>query len=185
MYKTSVFKRLAREIKQIIYPQAFFSPGNYTNPIQVSYVNYFQLLSSNLYKKNRYFFEQSELSSDKGWIFQDLDTYSLITYDNSNNDIDYKSHEDLKIPLISSSIYATTIYLMKNHNKYNLSYMKVQDLAAQVGGFMKIVMVFCYVINYHLNEFSRDVDVMNKLFEFEKEDKQIDDTKLLDKNSMN
>ena len=115
-----------------------------------------------------------------------MDKYNIISVDNSNSDIDYKSDDDLLNPLISSSIYATTIYLMKNHNKYNISYMKVQDLAAQVGGFMKILMVFCYVISFHLNEFSRDVDVMNKLFEFEKDekDKNKDDSKIFDKTSI-
>ena len=171
---------------QMIYPKVFFTPGNYSKPVQVSYINYFQLLSANLYKKNRYFFTQAESSSDKGWIFQDIDTYNAITYDSSNSDFDYKSDADILNPLISSSMYATTIYLMKNHNKYNLSYMKVQDLAAQVGGFMKIIMVFCFVISFHLNEFSRDVDVMKKLFEFENDekDKNNDNTKLFEKSSM-
>ena len=45
----------------------------------------------------------------------------------------------------------------------------MQDLAAQTGGFMKIVMVFFFVFNYHLNEFNRDVDVMNEIYEFDKE----------------
>ena len=38
---------------------------------------------------------------------------------------------------------------------------------------MKIVMVFCFVLNYHKNQFDRDVEVINKLFEFEKENKEV------------
>jgi len=152
----------------IIYPQLYFSPGNYSKPLQISYVNYFYTLSSNLYKKNRYFMAENELQSDKGWIFNDFDRYNLISYDSHVTEVDYKSDTDLANPSISSSIYATTIYMMKDHNKYNLSYLKIQDVAAQVGGFMKILMVFCLIINYHYNLFRRDVDVINKLFEFDR-----------------
>ena len=44
--------------------------------------------------------------------------------------------------------------------------MKFQDLAAQVGGFMKIVMVFLLLININYNEFRRDIEVINQIFEF-------------------
>ena len=155
----------------IIYPLAYFSPGNFTNPLQASYVNYFQLLSANLYKKNRYFFTKTELERDTGWIFTDTNNYSIITYDRNNFDIDNRPDTDINNPSISSNIYATTIYFVKNHDKYTMSYIKMQDLAAQTGGFMKIVMVFFFVFNYHLNEFNRDVDVMNEIYEFDKETK--------------
>ena len=37
---------------------------------------------------------------------------------------------------------------------------------------MKVIMVLCFVMNYHKNQFDRDVEVINKLFEFEKENKE-------------
>ena len=150
----------------VYYPSVYFSPENYNNPLLIEYINYFQQLSSNLYKKNRYFFTQGEIKSDRGWIFESITDGSLITYDSSQMDFDFKSDEDLNNVNISSSVHATTIYLMKNHNRYSLSYMKFQDLAAQVGGFMKIVMVFLLLININYNEFRRDIEVINQIFEF-------------------
>ena len=151
----------------MIYPIVYFDPGNFLYPIQTTYKDYFQQLSANLFKKNRYFFSETESVSDKGLIFPSLDKYSLLTLDYFETDLDYKSVDDLKDPKMSSSIFATTIYLSKNHNRYSLNYMKLQDLAAQVGGFMKIVMVFFFIINYQPNKFYRDIDVFNKLFDFE------------------
>ncbi len=163
---------------EIIYPTAYLSPSNFTNPIKLTMNKYYQMLSPNLYKKNRYFFAETELFSDKGLIFSESDRMSFIALDNSNNDIDYKSDEDMMDPSISSSLYAITIYLSKNHNKYSLAYMKLQDLAAQVGGIIQILMIICQLLNYNVNSFSRDLDIINSLFELEKPD--INLTKLLD-----
>ena len=43
----------------------------------------------------------------------------------------------------------------------------MQDLAAQVGGFIKIIMVVFYGINYYYNIFYRDLDILNIIFEFQ------------------
>jgi hypothetical protein len=169
----------------IYYPKVFFSPANFTNPIQTTIFNYYQMLSANLYKKNRYYFSENELESDKGWIFADFDKMSLIAYDSLTQDVDYKSDQDMINPDISSSLYATTIYLSKNHDKYILTYMKVQDLAAQVGGFIKILMVFCYIINYNINMFNRDLDVINRLFDFKKTERRERMSIDMDKSTIN
>ena len=162
---------------EIYYPSVYFSPENYTNPLRIEYVNSIQQLTTNLYKKTRYFFSQAEIQSDKGVIFQSHTKENMISYDSSEMDFDFKSDADLSDVDMSSSIQATTIYLMKNHNKYSLSYMKLQDLAAQVGGFMKIVMVFLYIINIPFKEFERDIEVINKIFEFKKSSNEINEDK--------
>ena len=63
--------------------------------------------------------------------------------------------------------------------------MKCQDLAAQVGGFMKIIMVFFSIINFMPNKFYRDIEVFNKLFDFEEviEDPNQNQCKLDEKRS--
>jgi hypothetical protein len=153
---------------EIYYPQVFLSSTNFTHPIQTKLINFFQMLSPNLYKKNQFFFSETESHSDQGWIFTDKNKLNLITLDSSMIDIDIKTDEHLMNPLISSSIYSNIIYLTKDHMKYNLSYIKLQDVAAQVGGFIKIIMSFCYITSYHWNLFKKDLDVINKLFEFRK-----------------
>ena len=54
--------------------------------------------------------------SDKGFIFQSLENNTLLTLDNSQTDFDVKSGADLANKEMSTGIYATTIYLTKNHN---------------------------------------------------------------------
>ena len=53
----------------MLYPKVIFSPSNYSNPLKISLVEYFQELSLNIYKKNRYFFSQTDAISDNGLIF--------------------------------------------------------------------------------------------------------------------
>jgi hypothetical protein len=153
---------------EIYYPQVALSTSNSTNPIHHTAVNYFQMLSPYLYKKNRYFFSEIELKSDKGIIFTDTDYIKLISFDDLTYDIGYLSDSDFFDPNISSGIFATTIYLSKNYNRYNLSYLKIQDVAAQVGGIIKILLILCFCINHYINIFRRDLDVINKMFDFKK-----------------
>ena len=161
------------------YPSMYFSASDYDQPLQREYVNKFEIMSANLYKKKRLFFANSEINSNKGWIFDSISNSNLITYDNSESDIDYHSDNDLNNVNLTSAVYTTAIYLMKNHYLYSLSYMKVQDLAAQVGGFMKILLILFSILNFYNNKFNRDLDIMNKIFEFKKLD---DETNKVDKN---
>jgi len=101
-----------------------------------------------------------------GWIFSDIKRQALIGYDKSNSDSDYKVDDNGTNKVVSSGIYATTIYITKDHNKYNLSYIKVQDLVANVGGIIQVLMVICSILSVHMNSFKRDLDVLNSLFIF-------------------
>ena len=162
------------------YPKLYFSPTNYNQPLQIEYINSYELMSANIIKTKQFFFTNAEISSNKGWIFDSITNSSLITFDNADSQLDYNSDDDLSNINKSSAIFITDIYLMKNYNKYSVSYMKVQDLAAQVGGFMKIMMVFFSIINFYHYKISRDLDVINKIFEFRKLDdktNKVDDNK--------
>ena len=88
----------------IIYPHVYFAPGNYTNPIQIKYKMSFEQLSLNLFKKKRYFFSEVELQQDRGLIFESNYKSNLITLDYTENEIDYKSDDDLNDPSQSTSI---------------------------------------------------------------------------------
>ena len=88
----------------IIYPHVYFAPGNYTNPIQIKYKMSFEQLSVNLIKKKRYFFSKVELQQDRGYIFESNYKSNLITLDYTENEIDYKSDDDLNDPSQSTSI---------------------------------------------------------------------------------
>ena len=41
-------------------------------------------------------------------------------------------------------------------------------------------MEFCFVLNFHKNQFDRDEDVINKLIEFEKENKEVKNVNLFE-----
>ena len=163
---------------EIYYPSVYFSPENYTHPLRIELINSIYQITTNLYKKTRFFFSASEIQSDKGVIFPSVTTEKKISMDSSQQDFEFKSDNDLMDSHISSSILATTIYLMRTYNKYSLSYMKLQDLAAQVGGIMKILMVIFLIINFPFKEFQKDIDVLNNIFEFNQSQNEINDNKL-------
>jgi hypothetical protein len=144
-----------------------FSPDSYDNPFSRDLAYSFMQFSVNLYKKKRLFFQQNVLVNDQGWIFPDIFKEGFISLANENYDIDFNYDSEIENPLDNNAIFATTIYLMKNHFVYHMSYMKVQDLAALCGGFMDMVFLLCQLLIFEYNSFSRDIGVINQIFEFE------------------
>jgi hypothetical protein len=53
---------------------------------------------------------------------------------------------------------------MKPYDYYTRSYMKLQDVTAVIGGFMKIVLVVQGFVSTMYNEHSRNEYIINELF---------------------
>ena len=87
------------------------------------------------------FFQQVTLEDDQGWILTNPQTKQLTANsDVVSNNINFFSDSDYGQPGISSLLYSINIYSKKNYDNFTRSYMKFQELAAIVGGFMKIVL---------------------------------------------
>ncbi len=145
----------------IYYQQSVFSPNNIDNPLSLRYKNYFYRLLPESDKRDRLFFRSYFLQDDLGWIFTtDNSTnvtalYSLQS-DFYTNQIEYKSN-------IQYEFYSFVLYYDSDSFLYHRNFMKIQELAALVGGFLKIILVVFQFVMFYYNYFKMKLALV-KLF---------------------
>jgi len=103
--------------------------------------------------------------TDKGWIFPDYETETLLGTESILQDFAFKDE------LNQNFIYSHTIYFGNKLEMYNRSYVKVQQIIASVGGFAKAChFILCCLYSY-LGAYLKDIMIINK-FDFEIEEKK-------------
>lgn len=155
----------------ILYPKYTLAPDNLTNPIQYQYENFFELISSAIQKSQLYHFNEVYIYDDQGWIFQDTKEDKIVTLGSKTPDLIYVSEEDYKSPDSDTTVYRNVFFFSKNYEKYNRSFMKVQELVAQVGGMLKLLMVVFTEFGHFFSNLQLKSSLVNKFYIFKKEEK--------------
>lgn len=134
------------------YPQYYFSPGNFNQPLSLKYENQYTLLNSDTSFKNTLYFKAYTVEDDRGWIFKDVHSSSVIAFDNLDKSFGFRNKEDEY-----KTLYFQSIYFNSDKILFHRNYMKIQELAAMIGGFMKMIMFIAQFMvspysNYLLNQ---------------------------------
>jgi hypothetical protein len=158
----------------IYYPSYSFDPDDLDFPLKIHYNLYSYRLDFQMQKIDRMYFREGVVNDDKGWIVVDQTTYSEFGLSKQTNDFILFDLNSYNKTGTMSSFYSLFVYFDKNYEKFNRSYMKFQDLAAIVGGFMKIILVLAEVINYLINRHLRNEFLLNEIFEFNSESDNVD-----------
>jgi hypothetical protein len=151
----------------MVYPEYNFVPNDIENPLIIEYKNYYYPLNFNLRKKNRMFMKKVLLNDDLGRMFEDFKPKQLYSYHELLTDYFYFRDEDYGDPKQDSTIYTMFLYFRKPFDSYNRSFMKIQDLAAIVGGFLKIVLLVGSLVSDIFSTFNRDEILYNQLFKYQ------------------
>lgn len=139
----------------MFYPTYYFSPGNFTSPLNIKYKNYYTKLYGSIGLTERLFFKSYYMSDDQGWIFQDIVPSSIIGFDTIERNIKVVENEEEAI------FYSLNLYFNSDKLTIHRSYMKIQELAALVGGFMKIIIFAAEIIVVPYNLFCLNERLMN------------------------
>lgn len=120
---------------------ALVTPSNYTNGVSNTLQNEYFLVSGKMKKTYYYYFFETKMKSDYGWILKTENTQSVLGLKNKNYDFNLKSNAGL----------ATVMYYFtRESDLYKREYMKVQTLAANVGGILKIfVVIVQFVVGFY------------------------------------
>jgi hypothetical protein len=166
------YRRISKDLNMqqafasFFIPSYSFNAENFTNPIQVNYLNPYFLINSNLASSVYYHFSQDQVIDDQGWIFEQLRSMTSITTSFTSTSTVYS--------ILTESDYDNTHYMqvfsfINYFTKQNIirsrSYMKIQDLAANVGGFIKMVLLVFQVILVFINRFFMKEALLKEFFE--------------------
>ena len=141
----------------VYIPNILIDPSEYTNPFTLTLINLYSMLDLNIVKNTYLKFIEIQMFSDIGWLIQDIKEHKEISYYQTTTD--YSLQSSLAYDEYYSNYYSSvTLYMVKNIKKYTRVYTKIQNLAAEVGGILKLFTSIMSILIHFYN---------NSYFEFE------------------
>jgi hypothetical protein len=101
-------------------------------------------------------------------MFEDIRPINTYSFHELKSDYSYFKDEDYGNTGYSSELYTMVFYYTKAYDNFDRSYMKIQDLAAIVGGFLKIILLAGSLICELVCTFIREEVLYNELFRFKR-----------------
>jgi len=141
--KSYIDEMLAGTFFSFSHTDITLDPTNYTHPKQVYAGDSYTTVSNKFFKEMHHYLKIVNFATDKGWLVSDVqkDTYFQLDY--------IKEMTDFRK---ADNFLSYTVKLSTKWETYHRSYIKIQDVAADCGGLIKLVTVFCLIISYFYNK---------------------------------
>lgn len=133
------------------YQTTLIDANNYDEGLKRTIESNYYTLDTVLYKNPYYFFQNITLETDYGWIMKSKKTESYLAF--KTKYMDMNSFATLNSGGYKDSLTRAVIYFSKDTQEYFREYVKVQTLAAQVGGIIKMFMIMGSVLVDRYNLF--------------------------------
>jgi hypothetical protein len=161
-------EKLRGSFFQFYYFDRNVDPEFFENPFVEYFSKYFILLDPQVSKFVDIYFKNVTVHTDDGLIFKTRDSVSSIVYDYYREQFNTtKSDIILDFYLNSSNNFLT----------YSRIYMKIQDLAATIGGLLKAMTFTGYLLTIIFNDHERYEKIFKALFNFKETEETYDNGK--------
>lgn len=139
------------------YPEMFFDPNNYTNPIVMKHTKISDVYigKSSIYREA--YFKQSFLLDDQGAIFENVIPSEYISVGDQFSRSIYKSDPN------DNTLARYYFYMGPVIETYKRKYQKLQDVIAVVGGFLRIVQIVMKIALGNFVKYLRNIEIMNAI----------------------
>ena len=135
---------------------------NFGNPIKYVIRNLFKGIVASGYKNFDIFLQLNQVKTDSGWLFEKFNV--VEAYSVSATELDtfapYENH-----------LFSFILFSSNKEVIYSRKYVKIQNIAANLGGITKFLMIVSYFLNYYFSITYRNVKITNILI---KRDKMIE-----------
>lgn len=118
-------------------------PNNFNNPSQLYGKNIFTTFSAREYIELWVYFKRVELNTDDGLLLNSNKQKSFFNFD---------TYRETKYYKTSDTFLSVKMRMSLSRNVYDRSYEKVQTVAADIGGIMKLCLFLGEVIVYYFRE---------------------------------
>jgi hypothetical protein len=146
------------------------TPTNYSSPINFYGRNIFTSYSSRAFRTFNLYMKTIQVVDDIGWLMDDVHTRNYPTVDYTFETWDYRD--------TSNVIYTMSLRCSTRRTVYNRYYLKIQEIAADVGGIIETLLIigkFCvyyfanaqfkeYVVNYFFDDEDLEKEKGEKVF---------------------
>ena len=137
----------------IFVPNILIDPSNYTSPFISTLTNLYSMIDSSIVKNTFHRFIEVQMISDIGWVIEDIKELKEISYFQTT--VDYSLLSSFVNDIYYSNCYGSiNLYMVKSIKKYTRVYSKIQNLAAEVGGILKLfTLSMSILIQFYNNSF--------------------------------
>ena len=146
----------------IRYTNAVFNSDSLDEPIQSFFQNELLEIRPQMYIRETNYFQRLVMKDDIGWIFNDVKEVEVLQPDYKIKD---SYVNDLSVNA-TTYFYFKYFYLGKKEKIITRNYMKVQELTAIVGGFIKFVMMIFGFIARLYAEHIRMMMLVEDLYDY-------------------
>jgi hypothetical protein len=143
--KETIQAKHSKVVMQLLYSTAFVTPKDFSNPIKYLYNAEQLLLDTKATRNDFYYFKNTEVVTDEGWIMESWGSQRTFQFNSFYNQITPSS--------TSNTILQIDIAMDNLKDVYSRKYLKLQDVLASAGGFVKMfVLVFSIAMEYINNK---------------------------------
>lgn len=130
------------------------------DPFVIEYTPQLYYLSNLFYINQHMYFKNIEVKTDAGFLFESFNYNNFFVFD---VDSTYYSSRSASFKFID-----VFMFIKKNTLVYHRSYLKIQELAANIGGLLKFLCITSSIFLYPISNKAIKIDLMNEMFEFTK-----------------
>jgi hypothetical protein len=167
--KSKILCASENEIKEFFENNTFYmnlyfqnniiNTQNYLMPETPFMKNIYKIIKYGMYKECGLFLKNQILLSDNGFIFETINQYKVVSYDQ-----EYYEFSDM-IPddgyLCSFFIYSSNLMEI-----YRRNYIKIQDILASVGALLNICVYFLQLFISIFSSMAINQNILNKVYDF-------------------
>jgi hypothetical protein len=140
---------------QFAHTDISIDPTNYTSPDQKYGGDTYTTISNQYFKEMHHFVKQVTIKTDRGWLMSDVAENIYLQDDFIKEMIDFREADNF----LSYTLKLSTVL-----EKFERSYPKIQNVAAESGGVIKAISALCVILSYSYNKCKLYECITNDLF---------------------
>lgn len=156
----TINKYLGNAYTTIQYVDFDIQPKNYTNPLIPIYQSEMLQFGTGLYKTFYSIRTNTQIRTDEGFLFEDFYQITSSSYARTETVVTDKAEDP------SFGIAQYIVYHNKRVEIYTRSYMKIQQLLANIGGVLKAILIIAHLIVNQISLSQFKLYMINLLFSF-------------------
>lgn len=141
--KEAIDEMLAGAFFDLAHTDLTIDPSNYTNPNQLYSGDSYTTVSNKFFKEMHHYINIINFETDKGWLISDIERNVFLKTDYIKEMTDFRKSENF---------LSYTIKLSTKVETYSRSYAKIQNVAAEAGGFLKMISMICIISSFYYNK---------------------------------
>jgi len=139
--------------------------NNNKNPIDYTIGTTFKYLLFDGYKRTDFYLQQDYISTDNGMISSSIDKKGFLKLVDDQTDLRNADIEDYQI--IAFNFFSSNV-----SQTYFRRYIKIHEILASVGGFLKILTIIFMFLNKYFIEVEKNISLINNAFVINKQTHQ-------------